>query len=194
MSRLSVAVLSLCLFVPVAGAAARQADAAQQGAQTPGQKPKPAPPPSEAPETGTPPAGALRQPSQAVNLRLELTITDQRGSAAATPKTVTMVVADRYLGRIRTSGNVRVGGGYQPITLNVDAQPEILKDGRIRVQVTLEYRAQTAEGTQEENQPSNLTESFNVILDDGKPMLVSQSADPGSDRRVKVEMKATPVK
>ena len=190
MSRSIVALLGICLLVPVAGASAVQG-VAPQAAQPAGQKPKPAPPQTEVPDTAAPPASSQRM---AVNMRLELTITDQRGSAAATPKTVTMVVADRYLGRIRTSGDVRVGGSYQPITLNVDAQPELLRDGRIRVQVALEYRAQTTEGTQEGNQPNNLSESFNVILDDGKVMLVSQSADPGSDRRVKVEMKATLVK
>jgi hypothetical protein len=105
-----------------------------------------------------------------------------------------MLVADRSNGRIRTAGQVRVGSGYQPITLNVDALPEILRDGRIRLQVTLEYRAQTSEGSQEDNQPSNLTEAFNVILDDGKSMLVTQSADPASDRRVKVDLKATLIK
>jgi hypothetical protein len=192
MSRSIAALLGICLLVPVAGAAAHQGAAPQ--AQPAGQKPKPSPTQTEPPEAPGAPALSQRIPAQAVNMRLELTITDQRGAAPATPKTVTMLVADRYLGRIRTSGNVRVGGGYQPISLNVDAQPELLKDGRIRVQVTLEYRAQTTEGTQEENQPNNLSESFNVILDDGKAMLVSQSADPGSDRRVKVEMKATLVK
>ena len=192
MSRSIVAALALCALVPVAAASAMQNNA-PQAAPPAGQKPKPAPTPSEAAEALAPqPPG--RSAAQPINLRLELTITDQRGSTPSTPKTVTMLVADRYLGRIRTSGAVRVGTTYQPITLNVDAQPEVLKDGRVRVQVTLEYRAQTGEGTQEENQPNNLTESFSVILDDGKLMLVSQSADPGSDRRVKVEMKATQVK
>ncbi|HET7219194.1 MAG TPA: hypothetical protein VFJ02_14155 [Vicinamibacterales bacterium] len=192
MPRPIVAALAFCMFVPVSAASAMQANAPQPPPPA-GQKPKPAPTPSESPEAAAPHSPG-RGGAQPINLRLELTITDQRGAAPATPKTVTMLVADRYLGRIRTSGNVRVGTNYLPIVLNVDAQPEVLKDGRVRVQVTLEYRAQTGEGTQEENQPSNLTESFSVILDDGKPMLVTQSADPGSDRRVKVEMKATQVK
>jgi hypothetical protein len=191
MPRSIAAALVFCVLLPAAAASAMQGDA-PQAAPPAGQKPKPVPAPTEIPEPAALPPG--RGGAQPVNFRLELTITDQRGSAPVTPKTVTMLVADRYLGRIRTSGNVRVGTTYQPIVLNVDAQPEVLKDGRVRVQVTLEYRAQTAEGTQEENQPNNLTESFSVILDDAKPMLVSQSADPGSDRRVKVEMKATQVK
>ena len=188
MRRSTVAALAFCVLLPGSVLSALQDSAPQPPAA--GQKPKPAPP--ETPDAAAPASG--RAGAQPINLRLELTITDQRGSAAATPKTVTMLVADRYLGRIRTTGNVRVGTTYQPIVLNVDAQPEVLKDGRVRVQVTLEYRAQTAEGTQEENQPNSLTESFSVILDDGKQVLVTQSADPGSDRRVKVELKATQLK
>jgi hypothetical protein len=40
----------------------------------------------------------------------------------------------------------------------------------------------------------NINESLSVILEDGKPMLISQSADPIGDRKVKVEVKATILK
>ena len=193
MPRTIVVALALSMLAPVAAASGHPAAGRQAG----GQKPKPAveAPAPDAPVVATPVAvNVPRPPAQLANLRLELTITDQRGPAPASPKTVSMLVADRYNGRIRTSGYVRVGAGHQPITLNVDAQPEMLKDGRIRVQVSFEYRAQTAEGTQEDNQPSNLTEAFNVILEDGKPLLVSQSADPASDRKVRVDLKASVVK
>jgi hypothetical protein len=33
-----------------------------------------------------------------------------------------------------------------------------------------------------------------ALLDDGKPLVVSQSADPSSDRKVRVELKATIVR
>ena len=193
MPRATVIALALYVLAPAAGVSGYQtptAPAVQPGAQ----KPKPAPTETPAPDSQSALAPPSRTAAQLSNLRLELTVTDQRGAAPTSPKTVTMLVADRSNGRVRTSGSVRVGGGYQPVTLNVDAQPEILKDGRIKVQVSLEYRAQTAEGTQEDNQPSNLSESFNVILDDGKSMLVTQSADPASDRKVRVDMKATLVK
>lgn len=197
MSRSIVVALAVCLLVPAAGISAGQSatTAPSSSEQKPKPEPKPAAPTetpqAESPIQSPPPP---RTPPQSVNLRVELTITDQRGAAPAAPKTVTMLVADRFNGRIRTLGNVRVGGSYQPVTLNVDALPEILKDGRIRLQVSLEYRAQTSEGSQEDNQPSVLTETFNVILDDGKPMLVTQSADPASDRKVKVDLKATLIK
>jgi hypothetical protein len=33
-----------------------------------------------------------------------------------------------------------------------------------------------------------------AVLEDGKPLVVSQTADPASDRQVKVELKATILK
>src|SRR5262249_5618341 len=53
-----------------------------------------------------------RQPAMLANVKLDLTITDQRGDAAAAPKMVTIVVADRENGRIRT--------GRAASALNVD--------------------------------------------------------------------------
>jgi hypothetical protein len=41
---------------------------------------------------------------------------------------------------------------------------------------------------------TDISESLTVILEDGKPLVVSQSADPGSDRKVRVEIKATILK
>jgi hypothetical protein len=178
------------LAVSSAGIAQEKTPPQKSGQQTAPQKPA-----QPAPDKPTEPAVQVpRTPAQLANIRIELTITDQRGTQPAGPKTVSMLVADRFNGRIRTSGNARVGNAFQPIVLNVDALPEILKDGRIRVQVSLEYRAQTAEGTQEDNQPANLTEAFSVILEDGKSLLVTQSADPATDRKVKIEMKATTLK
>lgn len=129
-----------------------------------------------------------------VNIRLDLTITDQRTNSAPASKTVSMLLSDRNPGRIRTAGDVKVGTNFRRITLNVDATPELLPDGRIRVACNLEYVAQLGQGTQEENQPTNVSESFNVIVADTKQTVVSQSADPASDRKVLVELKATLVK
>jgi hypothetical protein len=133
-----------------------------------------------------------RPVAQLMNIKLDLTITDQRGSGTPTSKTVTMVLSDRASGRIRTQGEVRMPDGRRvPITLNVDAQPEVTRDNRVKVMVSLEYKPQAADGDTEEKATTNISESMTVILDDGKPLVVSQSADPSSDRRVKIEMKAT---
>jgi len=148
-------------------------------------------PSTSKPQEAAPPAVA-RPAAQLMNIRLELTITDTRGTAAPTSKTVTMVLADRASGRIRTTGEVRMADRSRlPITLNVDAQPEITRDNRVKVSLTLEYKPQASESETEERATTSIGESMTVILDDGKPLVVSQSADPHTDRKVKIEMKAT---
>lgn len=191
MPRAVIIALALTVLTPTSGAT--QGQTATPAVQPATAKPKPSPSPTDPPADAQPPIPRAPM-AQLANLRIELTITDQRGTAPAAPKTVSMLLADRNSGRIRTAGSVRVGTTPHPITLNVDAQPEILRDGRIRVQVSLEYRAQPQEGSQEDNQPSNLVEMFNVILEDGKGIMVTQSADPATDRKVRVELKASLVK
>lgn len=138
--------------------------------ETPAPRPADQPPPS-------------RPAAQLANIRIELTINDQRGDAPAAPKTITMMVEDRQTARIRTSrGN---------IVLNVDAHPEILREGRIRVTISLEY---TPQDGPDRASPMPIQESVTALLDDGKPLVVSQSADPSGDRKVRLEVKATIVK
>ena len=87
-----------------------------------------------------------------------------------------------------------VGGG---VSLNVDAFPTLIAGGRIRVYFTLQY---DSPGTAEQlNGPTprgtvvktSTNESVALVLDDGKPVVAAQSADPITDRRVSVEVKAT---
>lgn len=124
------------------------------------------------------------QPSaQLANIRIELTIVDQRSDAPASPKTVTMLVEDRQSGRIRT--------GRGTASLNVDGRPEILREGRIRVVLSLEYAPQDGP---DRAAPMPILESITAVLEDGKPLVVSQSADPSGDRKMRLEVKATIVK
>jgi hypothetical protein len=126
-------------------------------------------------------AAPPRSSAQLVNVRVDLTITDTRDGAAGAPKVVSLVIADRDSGRIRT--------GSGDTALNVDARPEIVREGRIRVHVSLEYHP----GREDPGKtaPPGLVESLTAILEDGRPLTVSQSADPASSRSVKVEMKAS---
>jgi hypothetical protein len=57
--------------------------------------------------------------------------------------------------------------------------------------LTIEYRPVAGEAENERATTPNVNESIAVILEDGKPMVISQSADPVTDRRVKVEAKIT---
>ena len=125
---------------------------------------------------------SAKTPPQLANIRIELTITDQRTDVQTPPKTVTLLVEDRQSGRIRT--------GRNNVALNVDARPEIVRDNRVRVLLSLEYTPQDTDRTS----PMAISESVAALLEDGKPLVVSQSADPSSDRKVKVELKATIVR
>jgi hypothetical protein len=130
---------------------------------------------------------------QPVNIRIELTIRDQRGTGQPEVKTVNMVAADRSVGRIRASGNVLMEKmGFRDVTLNVDARPMILREGQIRLNLTLEYRPAAAEaGPSTSNM---LSETIECIVVSGQPLVVSKSADPNSDRSVTVEVKTTVLK
>jgi hypothetical protein len=127
-----------------------------------------------------PPARAA---AQLVNVRVELTITDQRGDAPVTPKTITMMIEDRQNARIRT--------GRGNAAINVDAHPEILREGRIRVMLSVEY---TPQDGPDRGAQMPIQESITALLEDGKPLMISQSADPAGDRKVRLEVKATIVK
>ncbi len=87
-------------------------------AQQPTPKPPPTPqapaaPTPQAPPPANPPAQAPRpEPNrQPINVRIEVTITDQRGTAPVMKKTVTAVTGDQLNARIRTQADFRGIGG-----------------------------------------------------------------------------------
>lgn len=118
------------------------------------------------------------------NLRLDVTVTDDRKGVTTAPQAVSLVTADRQRGRVLASAAHAV--------LQVDAQPEILPDGRIRVHMTVSYQAVQQPG--ERSKPASLEKSITAIVDEGKTQNVSQSADAASQRTVTVEIKATRLK
>lgn len=126
---------------------------------------------------------ASRASAQATNVRIELTITDQRSDAQTPPKTVMLLVEDNQNARIRT--------GRGNAVLNLDVRPQIVREGRVRVLVSLEFTPQDA--PDRPAQPP-LQESIVALVDDGKSLVLSQSADPASDRKVRLDMKATIVR
>lgn len=129
------------------------------------------------------PAATLMDPDRLesrANIRIEVSISDS--VSAAQKKTVSMLVADGYMGRVRAQR----GPGA---VLNVDATPRLQKDGRVSLQMVLEYRPRETAETMESVSPIN--ELLTVLLTSGKPLVVTQAADPSSDRKVSVEVTAT---
>jgi len=144
-----------------------------------------------------------RIPTQ--NVKVDLTITDTFGTGT-TKKSVTLLVADGWSGRVRSSNEVMVqlAGAPQgattprPITINVDCTP-IVRENRIQLNLTIEYVPELSAGsgnqtTTRDPRPANINESLTVLVNDGKPTLLTQSADPSTDRRVTVEVTASVVK
>ena len=160
------------------------------GAPAPGPvKGVPSPPDVQGPEPrgGQPgPPPPPRRRGKDVNIQIELTISDQSGSAAPEKRVVSMIVADGASGRIRS--NAFVAG------LNVDARPEVLENDRVLVELGIEYKAQPAEGVPPPKVPAIMNESLTVILQNGKPQLVSQASDPASDRKLTIEVRASVMK
>jgi hypothetical protein len=195
MRRLSViALLATALAAPLVAQQGQQPppptpQQQQPPTAQPGQQPPPPParggmgrgtraPGSE--QSGQPAPGGrgMRPDLPTQNVRLDVTITD---SAEKTQKKViSMLMADGESGRIRSANNVGV--------LNVDGNSRVGPDGRVHVWITIEYMPDRSATT------TNLNQSISLVLAAGKPTLVSQSADPGTDRKVAVEVTATVVK
>ena len=170
-------------------------------------KPAAAPVKTEKTEKTEPaPAKAPAEPAPLpVNIKIEVSITDQTGTNAPAKKVVTMIAGDRQSTNVRSSASVpvKVGSGpatsitYRNVTINVDARPSIVlkEPSKISVSFGLEYLPKTG-ATQEEMEPgmTSWSERLSLILESGKPMIVSQAADPTSDRKITVEVTATILK
>src|SRR5207244_9456706 len=126
--------MTMCVAA-LAGVALAQPPAA---VQTPrGDAPRPAvEQPTPAPPAPSPVVAPRRQ-GQPVNVKVDVTITDQRGGSPAMKKTVTVVTADGMGGLIRSTANYR--GDLGDVPLNVDTEPELLTDGKIRLRLNLQY-------------------------------------------------------
>src|SRR5262249_6299044 len=152
--------------------------------------PAPAPPGKPAPPPGLPPPPRRGQP---INVKVEVVITDQRGAATPVKKTLSAIIGDQQNGMIRSESLIANIG---VVPLHVDPDPEIRPEGKIRLRFGLNYDLPG------EGQPpaaggvgkTSIRESLSLILESGKPMMVTQSADPVGDRQVMVEVKATVLK
>jgi hypothetical protein len=159
---------------------------------------QPAPPPAP-PRGATPTAAPAARPpvprrqGQPINVKIDLSINDQRGGSSPVKRTLSMIVADGMGGSVRSQAEVMAVG---PVPLNVDVMPELIADNKIRLQLTLQYDLpapmeagrDAPRGTVVK---TNLRDSVTLILENDKPMIAAQSADPIGDRQVTVEVKAT---
>ena len=134
------------------------------------------------------------EPAQALNVRIEITILEQTGQAAPAKKVVTLLTSDRQNGSIRSGGTVRAGEQRRAVAINVDARPTLLRENSMRLDLALEYQPQVPAGIAAEPGLWTVKEHVNVVVESARPLLVSETFDPTSDRRVTVEVKATVVR
>jgi hypothetical protein len=154
-----------------------------------------------APAAQAPPVTIQRLRGQLVNVKVEFTITEQIGAKPPTRKTMTMTVADRENGRIRTNTDFAqiVSGSKQwsSAPLSVDALPAV-EGNKIRLDFSLEYNLyQEVDPSKPEGTPvgkTSVSERLSAVLDNGVPLVIAQSSDALSDRRLTVEVKATILK
>jgi hypothetical protein len=144
---------------------------------------------------------AREAPGQPLNIKLDLTITDQAGPGEPAKRTVTMIVADRQSGSIRSTGN------QVQARMFVDATPRILPNGNVQVSLGLEYNPRQTTADKPENPGtvvipqgtpltggSSLNQRITLILEPNKPLVISQAADPVTDRKITVEVRAAILK
>ena len=183
-SMLAIAVGAMLLSAVPAGAQTRGGSA--QPPAVPPATEKPAP-------TAAPPA---RPEGLLQNIRVDITITDQRGGTAPIKKTISVVAADGLLNRVRFTSQFTPPAGEVP--LNVDVVPGVRANGKIRLSLTLQYDLPAPPLADATKGPfltrTAIQETLNTILEDGKPLVIAQSADPVSDRQVTIEVKATVLK
>jgi hypothetical protein len=143
---------------------------------------------------------------QPINVKIEVAITDQTGTGNPAKKVVSMIASDRNQNFIRSSASVPVKNpinpmvginNYRNVTINVDARPTIVarEPNKVHLVLSLEYLPKPGANAEEaEPGMAQLSERLALILESGKPMIVSQAADPTSDRKITVEVTATILK
>jgi hypothetical protein len=180
--------------------ATRAAPAAKASEQTPA----PTPPASPAPQL---PA----QPGMGRNVQVDVTVSLEGGSTPIT-KRMTLVVSENTDGLGRSGIEVPVATSvistgpssvppipvqsfnYRSVGLNVDARPRITESGRIALRIKLEFsavlKAAEASGSGMPSFGKSNTDLF-LVLESGKPLTITQSADAEIGRGYSVEVKAT---
>ena len=141
--------------------------------------PKVAPVPAAPPAPPAPP----RPMGQMINVRIDVTLTDSKGS----PKTLTMTVADGESGMNRTTSVIPVGQSGGDYSFNADAIP-IVVGNKIRLRLTADAVVPV------ENDKVNagrlgLRQSQTLILNDGESVEIARAADPVSDRAFVLSVK-----
>jgi hypothetical protein len=150
---------------------------------TPARQAAPPAPPAPTPPAANPPPPAV-DPSaggQTVNIRLEVSISDQAGPQPPQAKLLTLLLADRSLNSVRSA--------FEDRSIGIDARPTIL-EGKIKLTLAIDSR-RTGNTT---GNTLNWNQNMTVIVESGKPVVVVENSDPANNRKLSIEVKATIIK
>ena len=149
--------------------------------------------------------GTEAAPTGPANVRFDVVITDDIGGGKPLTKTVTLNViastnaADSGIGQIRSSarppGSPMVtspdGKSTVPLDLNLNVdinRPRLMPGNRIRVPVVVEYRPYSAEP---KSATAIVRASVDMLMDNARKTVISQSSDPVTDRKIVIEVTPT---
>jgi hypothetical protein len=205
--RLLIALFAVALMPPLP-ATSMTSIAATQERTSPAPTPPPPPPaPPAAPARPPAPPDAPPALPQApppprpgtqvtANVQLDVVITDTIGGRPEA-KRVTLVIRSGSSGAIRTQGMVEVAGDHSPVELGLDGNARVLGPELVEVNVTFNYTPPPAnvgaatDSSMRVMGAPRVIESLSATLRSGRPLLVSRSADPATNRTVTVELTAT---
>ena len=187
---------------------------AQQGTPTPPVAvPAPTSRAATAPQTVTPAATAAPQRGQTpappaavaaahapdpridqsdVNIKLTVKITDT-GSGGAQTKTVSLIMANKGSGRVRSQGTTLASNVNHGSELNVDANATLFKSGVVNTWLTITYTPEWAEA--DVTKMTGVSQQVSLYLKDGVPTVIAQAADPTKgSRSVAIEVTVSVMK
>jgi hypothetical protein len=139
----------------------------------------PTPAPAPAPPGSVPVVVIDPTPGQLVNIQIDITIVTEGGAEGTSRKSMTLTLADRQEGSVRSVERaVNLQG-----TLNVDARPVLQPNGKVLTRIGLEF--------QSGNEVPFVQVRAQPLLESGKALRVSRAVSPKGDRSVTVEVTAT---
>ena len=144
-------------------------------------------------------------PPPPANVRFDVVITDDAGGGKPLTKTVTLNViasfnaAESGIGQIRSSarppGSPMItspdGKSAFPLDLNLNVdinRPRLMLGNKIRVPVVVEYRPYSAEP---KSATAIVRASVDMLMDNARKTVISQSSDPVTDRKIVIEVTPT---
>ncbi len=202
-----------------------------------GQEP---PPPPRPPQTPPPPkvlkvtempvlARPDAQPAKRtwINVRIDVTLSDQTGSAAPTKKTISATVMQGGRGQVRSGVSAPIlsttyqpaaGEGVKPgpvqsysyrdMGLSLDVSGTTIRGNYVRLRLAVEYNPVDEKMADTEGQGAaawlaqgpasfaRFSQTLDLALESGKPLVVASSSDPvpSRNRTASLEVKATILK